>query len=54
MNTESNPLPRWTSWLAAVVIVIGYGVLEAQDAQVERTIAQAKVAKVAVAQPQKN
>ncbi len=39
--TQRNPLPRWTAWLAAVLIVAGYGALEALDAHTEVLIAQA-------------
>lgn len=39
--TERNPLPRWAAWLAAVLIVAGYGALEALDAHTEALIAQA-------------
>jgi hypothetical protein len=39
--TQRNPLPRWTAWLAAVLIVAGYGALEALDAHTEALIAQA-------------
>lgn len=39
--TQRNPLPRLTAWLAAVLIVAGYGALEALDAHTEVLIAQA-------------
>ncbi len=39
--TQRNPLPRWTAWLAAVLIFAGYGALEALDAHTEVLIAQA-------------
>ena len=40
--TERRPLPRWVSWLAAVLIFGGLAVLEYQDAQVEQAIQQAR------------
>lgn len=40
-TTDRNPLPRWARWLAAVLVVGGYGLLEAHDVQVEQAIAQA-------------
>lgn len=40
-STNGNPLPRWARWLAAVLVVVGYGLLEAQDAATERAIAAA-------------
>lgn len=41
MNTNTNPLPRWVPWAAAVVIFAGFGALEALDARTELLIAQA-------------
>lgn len=41
MNDNTNPLPRWVPWAAAVVIFAGFGALEALDAHTERLIAQA-------------
>ena len=40
-STNRNPMPRWARWLAAVLLVVGYGLLEAQDAATERAIAAA-------------
>ena len=40
--TESRPLPRWVNWLAAILIIGGYAVLEYQDAQTEQSIQQAR------------
>ena len=40
-STNGNPLPRWARWLAAVLVVVGYSLLEAQDAATERAIAAA-------------
>ena len=36
-----NPIPRWVNWLAAIAIFAGYGLLEWQDADTERRIAEA-------------
>ncbi len=41
-STERRPLPRWVNWLAAILIIGGYAVLEYQDAQTEQTIQQAR------------
>lgn len=40
--TARNPLPRWARWLAAVLVLVGYGLLEAHDAATERAIAAAE------------
>lgn len=40
--TERRPLPRWVNWLAAIMIIGGYAVLEYQDAQTEQAIQQAR------------
>ena len=40
-STQGNPLPRWARWLAVVLVVVGYGLLEWQDAAAERGIARA-------------
>ena len=40
-RTNGNPLPCWARWLAAVLVVVGYGLLEAQDAATEHAIAAA-------------
>ena len=41
-STERRPLPRWANWLAAILIIGGYAVLEYQYAQTEQTIQQAR------------
>lgn len=48
-STNSNPMPRWARWLAAVLAVVGYGLLEAHDAATERAIAEAERPKTHVA-----
>ena len=48
-STNGNPLPRWARWLAAVLVVVGYGLLEAQDAATERAIAAADRTRTPVA-----
>ena len=40
--TERRPLPRWLRWLAAVLILVGYGLLEYQDHITEQAIQQAR------------
>ena len=40
-TTNGNPLPRWARWLAVVLVVVGYGLLEAHDSATERGIAAA-------------
>ena len=40
--TERRPLPRWVNWLAAILVIGGYAVLEWQDAQTEQVIHQAR------------
>ena len=41
-STERRPLPRWANWLAAILIIGGYAVLEWQDAQTEQVIQQVR------------
>ena len=41
-TTERNPIPRWLRWLAAVLILAGYGLLEYQDHITEQAIQQAR------------
>ena len=50
-STQCNPLPRWARWLAAVLVVVGYGLLEAHDAATERAIAASTATHVADATP---
>lgn len=52
--TARNPLPRWARWLAAALVLVGYGLLEAHDAATERAIAaaDARAEVVAKARPQ--
>ena len=38
--SERNPIPRWLRWLAAVLILVGYGLLEYQDHITEQAIQQ--------------
>lgn len=40
--TERCPLPRWVNWIAAILVIGGYAVLEWQDAQTEHVIQQAR------------
>ena len=40
--TERRPLPRLVNWIAAILIIGGYAVLEWQDAQTEQVIQQAR------------
>lgn len=46
---HGNPMPRWARWLAVVLVVVGYGLLEAHDAATERAIAAAERPKTHVA-----
>lgn len=48
-TTERNPMPRWARWLAAALVLVGYGLLEAHDAATERAIAAAERPKTHVA-----
>ena len=38
--TERHPLPRWARWLAAVLVIGGYALLEAHDAQIDQALAK--------------
>lgn len=38
---KNSPMPRWTSWLAAALIVLGYAALSAFETHTEALIAQA-------------
>ena len=40
--TERRPLPRWVNWIAAILVIGGYAVLEWQDAQTEHVIQHAR------------
>ncbi len=40
--TERNPIPRWLRWLAAVLILVGYGLLEYQDHITEQAIQESR------------
>lgn len=40
--TERRPLPRWVNWLAAVLILVGYGLLEYQDHITEQAIQESR------------
>ena len=40
-STQTNPLHTWARVLAVVLVVAGYGLLEAHDAATERAIAAA-------------
>ena len=40
--TERRPLPRWVNWLAAVLIIGGYAVLEWQDHITEQAIKESR------------
>ena len=50
-SANGNPLPRWARWLAVVLVVGGYALLEAHDAATERGIAASAATHVADATP---
>ena len=39
-STNGNPLSRWARWLAAVLVIGGYALLEAHDAQIDQALAK--------------